>query len=335
MQLLRKIGFPVSLVYALVVYLRNYLYNIGIIPSSSFKTPTICVGNLSVGGTGKTPMIEFLVSHLKDTYKIAVLSRGYRRKSKGFLLAGPYSTVEELGDEPFQIYSKFSGITLAVDADRSHGISILEERIQPDMILLDDAYQHRKVKSDFSILLTAHGHLYTDDWYLPTGNLRDSRGEAKRANLIVVTKCPSHLNETQRDLIKKKLKPKLHQQVLFSSLVYDKYLKGLDKHLSLDDLKGKKITLVTGIANPRPLVYFLKEEGIVVEHLRFNDHHFFSAKEIDIFNTKELILTTEKDFVRLQHTVDNLFYIAVKHHFLGDGKEILISVLTNFMKQNP
>ncbi|MGB5822133.1 MAG: tetraacyldisaccharide 4'-kinase [Saonia sp.] len=323
MQLLRKIAFPISLVYALVVHLRNYLYDKGIFASKSFKTPTICVGNLSVGGTGKTPMIEFLVSELRDVYKIAVLSRGYGRRSKGFVWATVGIKVEELGDEPFQIRAKFPEITVAVDADRSNGISILEDRICPDIILLDDAYQHRKVKPSFSILLTAYDNLYSDDWYLPTGNLRDSRGQAKRADLIVVTKCPPDISDSEQVKIVKGLKPANHQQVLFSSLVYDQSLKGSDTPMSLEDLKEKEVTLVTGIARPKPLVSFLEKEGISFIHSSFMDHHFFTDKEIQFFNTKALVLTTEKDFVRLKGKVKHLYYIPVEHRFLLDGKEIL------------
>ena len=195
MLLLRKIAFPISMVYALVVYLRNFLFDVGILKEISFKTKTICIGNLSVGGTGKTPMIEYLIEMLGNSYKVAVLSRGYRRKSKGFILATPKSTVEKLGDEPYQIYSKYPEIVLAVDGDRCNGISNLENTLNLDVILLDDAFQHRKVRPHYSILLTAYDDLYINDWYLPTGNLRDAKKEAKRANIIVVTKCPNDLSE--------------------------------------------------------------------------------------------------------------------------------------------
>ena len=220
-MLLRKILFPFSLGYALVVKARNYFYDIGIKKSTFFDTKTICVGNLSVGGTGKTPMIEYLIEQLKIDYRVAVLSRGYKRKSSGFLLATPKSSVENLGDEPFQIYTKFPEITVAVDADRRNGISILEEHIKPDVILLDDAFQHRKVKAGFNILLTAYGKLYCDDWYLPTGNLRDSRSEVRRADLIIVTKCPTEISETDKEGIRNNLKINTNQSVLFSSLSYD------------------------------------------------------------------------------------------------------------------
>ncbi|PIF01655.1 MAG: tetraacyldisaccharide 4'-kinase [Maribacter sp.] len=331
MQLLRKIAFPISLVYALVVYIRNGLYDIGFLKSSSFKTPTICVGNLSVGGTGKTPMIEYLVAQLKDSYTVAVLSRGYKRKSKGFQMASSGGKVEEVGDEPYQIFNKFPDITVAVDADRCNGISRLEESVGPDVILLDDAFQHRKVKPVFSILLTAYGNLYTKDWYLPTGNLRDAKKEARRANVIIVTKCPDTLDGEGQLKIRKWLRPKEGQQVLFSRLQYGDRLKGNVPTLTLEGLLGRKITLVTGIANPGPLVRYLTDKGIDLEHLEFRDHHFFSTSEIGLFNSRSIVLTTEKDFARLKGKVAHLYYIEVRHGFLSGGGEILNNSIKGIM----
>ncbi len=334
MQLFRKILYPFSLLYALVVYVRNFLFDVGVFTSKTFKTPTICVGNISVGGTGKTPMVEFLISVLNNEYKVAILSRGYKRISKGFVLANTNSTVEELGDEPYQIWSKYSEISLAVDTDRRNGISILEKEITPDVILLDDAFQHRKVKSGFSVLLTSYSELYVDDWYLPTGNLRDSRREVKRANVIVVTKCPQDLSVQEQESIKNRLKPKENQRVLFSYLEYSAEVMSSEENVSLDFFNTKKVTLVTGIANPKPFLEYLKGVNLNYEHLAFKDHHFFSDDELALLNTKELILTTEKDYVRLKHTISNLYYIPIKHAFIGNGKEILSDALTAFMKQN-
>ncbi|MFT5942021.1 MAG: tetraacyldisaccharide 4'-kinase [Sediminicola sp.] len=327
MKLLRKIGFPISLVYGLVVYIRNMIFDRGIFRSLSYGTSTICVGNLSVGGTGKTPMIEYLIELLKENSQLAVLSRGYGRKSHGYLKAVPSTTVEQIGDEPFQIYKKYPQVTVVVDAHRRHGISLLEAQENPDLILLDDAFQHRKVTPTFSILLTAYGQLYVDDWYLPTGNLRDSKREAKRANLIVVTKCPTNLRLEDQEEIIKKLNPLNHQKVLFSSLVYNTVLQGEGDTLNLGALRNKKVLLVTGIANPEPLVTYLKEASVSLEHLEFGDHHFFTEKEIRSFSSKELILTTEKDFVRLQGKVANLYYIRIKHRFIGDGRQQLAKAL--------
>ncbi|QXP58165.1 tetraacyldisaccharide 4'-kinase [Cellulophaga sp. HaHa_2_95] len=331
MRVLRILAFPISLIYAVVVYVRNLLFDIDFFKSKKFNTPTICVGNLSVGGTGKTPMIEFLLSTLKAEHKLAVLSRGYGRKSKGYQISTEAATVEILGDEPYQIAQKFPEVPVVVDADRQHGIATLETSIAPDVILLDDAFQHRKVTPSFSMLLTAYDNRYQKDWYLPTGSLRDSKKEAKRANLIVVTKCPMDLSNVEQEKIVKEIGPEAGQEVFFSFLHYKNELKGGSENLEIIDLVNRKVTLVTGIANPQPLLSFLESNGIVVEHLNFRDHHFFSETEIENFNSKEFILTTEKDYVRLKGKVFNLHYIGIEHQFLNEGalriKEALSALL--------
>ena len=327
MQLLRILAFPFSLIYALALYIRNVLYDSGILQSKEFKTPIVSVGNLSTGGTGKTPMIEWLLSHLSADSKLAVLSRGYKRKTRGFVLAQITSTAEEIGDEPLQIYSKFPEVSVAVDADRIRGIKLLETLKHPNLILLDDAFQHRKVRPLFSILLTSYGKLYTNDWYLPTGNLRDNKNSSKRADLIVVTKCPTELDDESQLKITRVLNPGKDQKVLFCNLEYDNDLKGEKEKISLDALLDKEVTLVTGIANPKPLIDFLRSAGITFDHREYRDHHYFSGKEIDFFNSKPLILTTEKDYMRLKDRVDNLYYISVRHRFLNKGDVVITKSL--------
>lgn len=334
MQVLRKLLFPFSLVYALIVFLRNRFYDLGIFTSKSFDTKTICVGNLSVGGTGKTPMIALLVRLIQNEYKTAILSRGYKRKSKGFLLATEATKVGDIGDEPFQLKSNFLAIAVAVDADRRNGITQLERFVKPDVILLDDAFQHRKVTPDFSILLTAFDNLYVEDWYLPTGDLRDSKREARRADIIIVTKCPAELSEATRNETIKKLNPSGHQKVLFSFLSYNKNLKGNGVFNSLVALRNEHITLVTGIANPIPLLAFLRNEGLSFDHYEFRDHHFFTEKEIHMLKEKKCILTTEKDYVRLKDSVPRLQYIEVSHQFFAEGHEYLKEELQRFMKED-
>ncbi|MFH6604738.1 tetraacyldisaccharide 4'-kinase [Maribacter algicola] len=333
MQLLRKIAFPISLIYAAVVHVRNLLYDLNIFESKSFKTPTICVGNLSVGGTGKTPMVEYLVALLTKEYKVAVLSRGYKRKSKGFVLASPNNTVEDIGDEPYQIHSKYNEVPVAVDVDRRNGISKLEELVKPDIIILDDAFQHRKVSPTISILLTSYGSLYNDDWYLPTGNLRDSKREARRAHIIIVTKCPHDLSEKAQKAMISKLRPRGDQMILFSCLKYSNVHSEKGVQTEVDSLKKMKITLVTGIANPEPLVEYLKNKGLLFEHLSFKDHYFFTQEDIEILNAKDYVLTTEKDYVRLKGRVRNLHYISVGHSFLNDGEAVLSAELKKSIKQ--
>ncbi|HSN48353.1 MAG TPA: tetraacyldisaccharide 4'-kinase [Flavobacterium sp.] len=216
MNLLRKILFPFAILYGFITGIRNFLYDKGILKSYSFDVPVIAVGNLSVGGTGKTPQIEYLIRLLSPKYKVATLSRGYKRQSKGFVLADSTSNAEILGDEPFQFYKKFNKIQVAVDADRKHGIDqLLSQTNKPEVILLDDAFQHRKVKAGFYILLTSYGDLYSDDFMLPTGNLRESNSGAQRADMIVVTKCPATLSLDEQNEIKAKLKLEPNKELYY------------------------------------------------------------------------------------------------------------------------
>ena len=323
MKLLRKLTLPIAFIYGLVVRTRNFCYDTGILASRAFVTPTICIGNLSLGGTGKTPMAELLIGLFRETHRLAVLSRGYKRRSRGFVLADSDSDAGDLGDEPLQLFSKFPGLIVAVDANRRRGISRLEQQLAPELIILDDAFQHRKVRPDVSILLTAYGNLYTDDYYLPAGNLRDSPKEARRADIIVVTKCPPGISDAEQQQITAELHPGPHQQVLFASLEYDTLLVGAGKPLSLKDLKDKPLTLVTGIASSEPLEVFLKGEGLVYDHRRFRDHHFFSREELEQIVSLPLVLTTEKDYMRMPEKPANLYYITVKHRMLGRGKAML------------
>lgn len=311
MKLLRKILFPLALLYDGVTRIRNFLYDNSSIKNTSFDLPVICVGNLNVGGTGKTPMIEFLIRHLKDEYRVAVLSRGYKRKTSGFYDVKTTSTAEEVGDEPLQFKQKFPDVTVAVDANRVRGIGRLQKNA--DLILLDDAFQHRKVKPSFSILLTAYSDLYTDDMVLPAGNLRESAIGAKRADCIVVTKCPLDISKKEQQRIIDKLHPEPYQQVFFAGISYADVIQNQKEERALCSLKDKPFTLVTGIANPAPLVDFLRNKGFEFSHLQFADHHHFTKTELENLSRKECIVTTEKDYVRLAPFLNNpLFYLPIK-----------------------
>lgn len=327
MQLLRKLAFPFSLLYALVVYIRNRCYDKGWFPSQRFETTIVCVGNLSVGGTGKTPMTEWLIRNLPDSHKTAVLSRGYKRKTKGFRLVSPEDKAIDSGDEPLQMARKYPNINIAVDENRVRGIQELERKFSPELIILDDGFQHRKVVPHYSILLTAYGKLYADDWYLPTGDLRDHRKEASRADVIVVTKCPPDLREAEQSHIIARLKPKRGQKVLFSCLKYETVLRGPDRKFELSELINKPFTLVTGIADPVPLVKYLSGLSLDFEHLSFPDHHSFSKEEIGNLQNRGLIVTTEKDFVRLKGELKNICFLAVSHEFLGSDDMRLLDDL--------
>ena len=319
MNFLRKILFPLAFLYWLITYIRNWLYDKGIFKSSSFNIPIIAVGNLSVGGTGKTPQIEYLIRLLSDKYKVAVLSRGYKRTTKGFILADENASASSIGDEPFQFYSKFPNIQVAVDANRKSGIeNLLQLPNKPDVILLDDAFQHRKVKAGFYILLTAYDDLFCDDNILPFGNLREPSSGKKRADMIIVTKCPNDLSEIAQQKIREKLKVK--QQVFFTTIQYDDFVFGNDSQLLVSEIQSESKVLVAGIAKPKLFFDFLKSEKD--DTLVFPDHHHFSKQDCEQILKKangRIIIATEKDFVRLNGLLPKaqLFYLPIKSIFLN------------------
>ena len=332
MKWIRKLLFPFSLLYAGVMMVRNAFYNWGWFKSKSYDIPLICVGNLSMGGTGKSPMIEYLVSLLENERRVAVLSRGYKRKTKGFQEVLLESTVAQVGDEPLQIKRKFPNIQVAVCEDRQSGIERLKESV--DVILLDDAFQHRKVNPSFSILLTSFNQLYIDDCVVPAGNLREPRLGAKRADIVVVTKCPENLSDSTMKSIKKRLKLQLRQQIFFSKIGYALEIKSSSETQPLSFLKNRTFTLVTGIANPIPLVSFLKQQGLTFTHKSYGDHHNFTTAEISSLEEEELLLTTEKDFMRLQPSLGKkqLFYLPITTEFLYQGQNQFDEIIRNSLR---
>ncbi|RZK11964.1 MAG: tetraacyldisaccharide 4'-kinase [Flavobacterium sp.] len=335
MKLLRYMLFPFSILYGFITSFRNFLFDKKILKSYSFDLPIIAVGNLSVGGTGKTPQIEYLIRLLSDNYKVATLSRGYKRKSEGFVLADKNANAEILGDEPFQFYQKFPNVQVAVDANRKNGIEqLLNQNTKPEIILLDDAFQHRKVTAGFYILLTAYNDLYADDFILPTGNLRESRSGAKRANIIIVTKCPATISPEEQKSIRSKLKLAQNQELYFTYIDYDTAIYSEEKQLQVSDIKEVDKLLLAGIAKPQPFFKHLKKKNDEV--LVFPDHHHFSEKDIlEIKNKaqKKIIITTEKDYVRLKGQLpkEQLFYLPIKSSFVSNGDHFDDSIFT-FLK---
>ena len=327
MNFLRKILFPFAVLYGFITSIRNFLFDYGILKSYSFPISVIAVGNLSVGGTGKTPQIEYLIRLLSNKYKIATLSRGYKRKSEGFILANATSNAEILGDEPFQFYKKFPNIQVAVDANRKNGIEqLLSQSKKPDVILLDDAFQHRKVKAGFYILLNAYNDLFINDFMLPTGNLRESRSGAKRADMIIVTKCPRDISELAQNKIKKSLLRENEKQaeVFFTFIDYDDKIYSNNKTLNVNEVKTVDKLLLAGIAKPESFFAYLQSEND--ECLMYPDHHHFSEKEIVEIKEKaknKIIITTEKDFVRLNEKLsnDSLFYLPIKSSFVNNSTD--------------
>lgn len=334
MDLLRKILFPLAVLYGWVTWVRNFLFDKGVLKSHSFDVPLIAVGNLSVGGTGKSPMIEYLIRLLSDNYRIATLSRGYKRSTTGFIVADQSATAASLGDEPMQFYQKFPELLVAVDANRVNGIrKLLRHQPKPDIILLDDAFQHRKVKAGFYILLTACGDLYADDLMLPTGNLRESASGAIRANVIVVTKCPPDLTATEQQKIIKKLHPASHQSVFFTSIGYDAHVYNSNGPLAVAEIRTSPKLLLAGIAKPEPFFQHLQASGDTIK--RFADHHDFSEKEIaEIIHQANgrKIITTEKDYVRLKGLVkpEQLYNMPIKTVFLNSGDKFN-QILKNYV----
>ena len=272
MKILRFLLFPFAVIYNIVTTVRNFFFDVGFFKETSFKIPVIVVGNLSVGGTGKTPQIEYLIRLLKDDFKTAVLSRGYKRKTEGFVLLDKNHSAEDVGDEPLQYFKKFEGINVAVDANRVAGITKLIADKSPKVVLLDDAFQHRKVKGSFYILLTKYNDLFSDDFLLPTGNLREGRSGAKRADVILVTKCPENLNEVSKNEVLGKLK-KYNRNVFFTTISYDEKTSGNSK-VSVDELSDYEIVLITGIANPAPLLSFLND--------KYLERVIFFSKELSL-----------------------------------------------------
>ncbi len=337
MNLLRKILFPFAILYGFIASIRNFLYDKGILKSYSFDFPIIAVGNLSVGGTGKTPQIEYLIRLLSPKFKVATLSRGYKRKSKGFILADSTSNATILGDEPFQFYKKFNNVQVAVDVDRKNGIEqLLSQTNKPEVILLDDAFQHRKVNAGFYILLTSYGDLYSDDFILPSGNLREDRSGARRANLVIVTKCPENLSIDEQNQIKSKLKLNPNQELYFSFIDYDDAVYSEDKVIKMNEIKNVTKLLLAGIAKPTPFFEHFKSNK--EDWLIFPDHHHFTEKDLlDIKNKlqNKIIITTEKDFVRLKGRIpsEQLFYLPIRCSFLSESDNFDKTIL-NYVEKS-
>ena len=312
MMMLKKIiFFPLAIFFNLISFFRNKLYDWGIIKSYSFNVPIVIVGNLAVGGTGKTPMVEFLIENFSKQYKIGVLSRGYKRKTSGFILASKIDNAKTIGDEPFQYFLKFSNIKVAVDVNRKRGIENLVSQ-GCNLILLDDAFQHRKIIPSYSVLLTEYNNLYCNDYLIPTGSLRESKYGSKRANCVIVTKCPKDLRDKEKIKIKKMLRLKKHQKLFFSSIIYSVYLFSKKSKNKISEFKEKDLNVVTGIANPSHFINFLKNEGLNFNHFKYPDHHNYTKTDIKKFTNKDVI-TTEKDFSKLiEYNIDNLYYLQIK-----------------------
>ena len=325
----RYLLLPISWIYGAIIWLRNKLYDKNILKSSAFNFPIICVGNLAAGGTGKTPMTEYLVRLLKNDYKTATLSRGYKRKTEGFAIADKDTTALEIGDEPMQFHQKFPDIAVAVGEERIVAIpQLLHERPETEVIILDDAFQHRQVRAGLNIILTEYANLYTRDFILPAGDLRDVRSSSKRADIIIVTKCKADLSETEKHAVIAEIKPLATQSVYFTTIVYNKPYHLFTKE-EIDIKHDHGILLVCGIANPRPLKEHLTKHADTYDMLRYADHHIFHSNDLKdikqqfekINSEKKIVLTTGKDAVRLEKFINELkdfpiYVVPIEHEFL-------------------
>ena len=342
---------PLSWLYGLGVKMRNMLFNIGILKSRAFSTPVISVGNITVGGTGKTPHVEYLINILRNHYKVAVLSRGYKRKSKGFVLADSSSTVADIGDEPYQMKQKFPQVTVAVDKNRSHGIEQIEQGDNNiDVILLDDAFQHRYVKPGINILLVDYHRLIIYDKLLPAGRLREPLEGKDRADIVIVTKCPSDLKPMAYRVITKALNLFPYQRLFFTTISYGQLQPALHQGTARDlhELKDDNVLLLSGIASPRQLYHDLSPYCGNIQTLNFPDHHRFTPKDVLLINetfsameASKCIVTTEKDLTRLRdveglndEVISHLYVLPITIQFMHEQEDMFNHYIIDYVRKN-
>jgi tetraacyldisaccharide 4'-kinase len=348
--------YPLSLIYGVVTDIRNFMYNTGILKRHEFNLPVICVGNITVGGTGKTPHTEYLIELLSRHFRVATLSRGYKRKSSGFRIASPSDMVNEIGDEPMQIFLKYPGITVAVDRNRVNGVnSIINAEPGIEVIILDDGYQHRSITPGLSILLTDFGRLMINDHLLPYGRLRENVTNMNRADIILITKSPEKISPIQRRIIVKDIDKAPYQNLYFTSLEYKDpipvFRNSSEKKISLSGMTKEKtgILLLTGIANPVPLKEYLSGYFTEIIQISFPDHHKFTEKDLtrvtgafnDLVSSEKFIITTEKDAVRLREFTNiaelirtSVYYIPLEIKFLNDDKDEFDNLIIDYVRKN-
>ena len=343
---------PLSWLYGLGVKFRNTLFDIGVLKSRDFQIPIISVGNITVGGTGKTPHVEYLVRLLKDQFRVAILSRGYKRKSKGFVLASTKTAMPEIGDEPYQMKQKFPKVTVAVDKNRCQGIDLLvgkDKRL--DVILLDDAFQHRQVKPGINILLVDYHRLVIYDELLPAGRLREPLRGKDRADIVIITKCPKDLKPMEFRVITKAMSLYPYQQLFFSTINYEELqpvFSAKSKVIHLSQLSNTNVLLLSGIASPRQMIEDLTPLVKSLTPLTFGDHHDFSEKDISQLNalfeqmpTPKIIVTTEKDAARLMtvNAISNevrqaLYQLPINISFLQEQTNAFNQSITSYVNKN-
>ncbi len=348
--------YPLSTIYGFAVGIRNKLFDWGLLPSKSYDVPIICIGNITVGGTGKTPHTEYLIRLLQSKFQVAVLSRGYKRKSKGFILATSQTPMAEIGDEPFQMKQKYPNVHVAVDANRRNGIERLclpEITPEVEVILLDDAYQHRYVKPGINILLVDYHRMIGEDALLPAGRLREPEHGKNRANIVIVTKCPRNIKPMDYRIISKQMDLYPYQKLYFSTLNYGELTplsnENGQKKRPLNSLgKDEKVLLLTGIASPEQLLLDIGEHCTHITTMTFPDHHAFTPKDIitlkqtfeNLGEGEKIIITTEKDATRLndiqldEELKKSIYTLPVGIEFLQDQQESFNENIIGYVKAN-
>ena len=342
---MRYLLFLLSIIYGCVMVIRNLLFDYGVFKSYSYNIPIICIGNLSAGGTGKTPHIQHIITILKDKFNIAILSRGYGRDNSNLQYVNTSSNVQSVGDEPLQIKKNNPECLVLVEKNRNKGVKdIIKNHPQTEIILLDDGFQHRWLQAGLNIIITTFASPYYEDHHMPLGALRESRTEAARADVIIFSKSPNNIDSIKRDKMIKKLSLSEHQQAYFSNIEYS-YIKSIKNNEQVNELHKKSITLVTGIANPNYLIQYLKEEGHNINHIKYSDHYNYNDNDItnileqynkDI-STDKIILTTEKDAVKLRNYKDildtaNVYYICIEINF--EQKQKFEKQILDYVNQN-
>lgn len=347
---------PLSWLYGLGVGVRNFLFDVNILKSRAFDVPVISVGNITVGGAGKTPHVEYLIRLLNNHAKVAVLSRGYKRKTKGYQLANEDTTMYDIGDEPYQMHKKFKDIYVAVDKNRCEGIDRLTsdpETNDTDVILLDDAYQHRYVKPGINILLVDYHRLIIYDKLLPAGRLREPMNGKTRADIVIITKCPKELKPMSFRVLSRAMNLFPYQQLYFTCLDYDNLTPIFDDCKSgarqLDSIKNEaNVMLLTGIASPEQMLRDLKPYTSKITHLRFSDHHNFKEADIQRINSEfasltspKIIITTEKDASRIigleglsDEVRSSIYSLPIKVKVMLDKEEKFNSTIINYVHKN-
>ena len=325
MKLLESVLFPFSLLYGTIIALRNILFDKGILNTQTPKIPNVGVGNLSVGGTGKSVVIDYIISIFKEQYSLVLISRGYKRKTKGVIVANSNSTAYEIGDEPYQFLSKHN-VGIIVSEKRERALKVISEfKKLPDIILFDDIMQHRFITPQCLIVTTTYSEPFFRDNLLPAGRLRESPKQIKRAQIILINKCPDNISIKDQTLFIDKIKPLACNRVYFTTIAYENSVKNKLKSINLNSIKNSFL-LITGIANPKYLVDYLNKKGLDFLHLKYPNHHNFKENEIKEIRRQQKgrkIITTEKDFGRLENyfTSNELFFIPIKLKFIGEGKE--------------